>query len=156
MNGLFLVIVYRWILLKLHQAFTQRFQADRGTEFFALKVQKKLKVLCIKFRPNKPGSPYLNGKVERSQKTDKTEFYPTISLKNSKLDDLLAEWQHYYNWYRPHSAHNGKSPIERYFELVEITPYSDEVYKEFNPASECIQNSNYKVDLGLRRLKSCL
>ncbi|CAM6679536.1 hypothetical protein ESCOCK438M_20270 [Escherichia coli] len=24
----------------------------------------------------------------------------------------------YYNWERPHSAHNGKTPMERYFELA--------------------------------------
>ena len=134
----------------------QRFQTDRGTEFFALKVQKKLKKLCIKFRPNKPASPHLNGKVERSQKTDKTELYPTINLKSTDLNDLLAEWQHYYNWDRPHSAHKGKSAIERYFELSEITPYSDEAYKDYNSASERIQNANYKIDLELRRLKRCL
>ncbi len=38
-----------------------------------------------------------NGKVERSQKTDKAEFYATVDLTASNLDDLLAEWQHYYN-----------------------------------------------------------
>ncbi len=52
----------------------QRFQTDRGTEFFAEKVQKLFMQFNIKFRPNKPGSPHLNGKVEHSQKTDKTEF----------------------------------------------------------------------------------
>lgn len=45
----------------------QRIQTDRGLEFFAEKVQLKLMSLGIKFRPNKPGSPHLNGKVERSQ-----------------------------------------------------------------------------------------
>ena len=90
----------------------QRFQTDRGTEFFALKVQKKLKNLCIKFRPNKPASPHLNGKVERSQKTDKTEFYPTINLKSNNIYDLLSEWQHYYNWDRPHSAQKVSRPLK--------------------------------------------
>ena len=46
----------------------QGIQTDRGLEFFAEKVQQKLMSLSIKFRPNKPGSPHLNGKVERSQK----------------------------------------------------------------------------------------
>ena len=32
----------------------QRIQTDRGLEFFAEKVQKKLMSLGIKFRPNKP------------------------------------------------------------------------------------------------------
>ncbi len=46
----------------------------------------------IKFHPNKPGSPHLNGKVERSQKTDKSEFYPTIdvSVGLEELDLLLT------------------------------------------------------------------
>ncbi len=75
----------------------QRIQTDRGREFFAIKAQEKLKEYGIKFRPNKPASPPLNGKVERSQKTDKAEFYATVDLTASNLDDLLAEWQHYYN-----------------------------------------------------------
>lgn len=134
----------------------QRFQTDHSRKFFAVKVQEKLKQLCIKFRPNKPASPHLNGKVERSQKTDKTEFYPTIDLKSNNLDDLLAEWQHHYNWDRPHSAHHGKSPMERYFELSDITPFSDEAYQDYCSASERIQDADYKVDLELRRLKRCL
>lgn len=133
----------------------QRFQTDRGLEFFASKVQKKMKELGIKFRPNKPASPHLNGKVERSQKTDKTEFYPTIDLKSNNVNDLLAEWKHYYNWDRPHSAHHGKSPMERYFELADITPFSDEIQKDYHPESERIQIANYKVDLELRKLKPC-
>jgi len=134
----------------------QRIQTDRGREFFAVKVQEKLKEYCIKFRPNKPGSPHLNGKVERSQKTDKTEFYSTVDLAGDNLDNLLAEWQHYYNWKRPHSAHHGKSPMERYFDLMDDTPYSDEAYENYMPAAERMQDPNYKIDLELRRLKRCL
>ncbi len=74
----------------------QRFQTDRGREFFAVKVQERLKEYGIKFRPNKPASPHLNGKVERSQKTDKAEFYATVDLSADDLKELLAEWQHYY------------------------------------------------------------
>ena len=73
----------------------------------------------IKFRPIKPGSPHLNGKVERSQKTDLEEFYSTVELKSSDLEDRLQEWQHYYNWDRPHGALNGKTPIDRWSELIE-------------------------------------
>lgn len=69
----------------------QRIQTDRGREFFAEKVQKQLMIYGIKFRPNKPASPHLNGKVERSQKTDKSEFYPTIDL-DIGLEELDAYW----------------------------------------------------------------
>lgn len=48
----------------------QRIQSDRGLEFFATKVQEKFMEYGIKFRPVKPASPHLNGKVERSQKTE--------------------------------------------------------------------------------------
>lgn len=41
----------------------QRIQTDRGKEFFAYKVQETLMNWGIKFRPIKPRSPHLNGKV---------------------------------------------------------------------------------------------
>ncbi|MHC3249702.1 DDE-type integrase/transposase/recombinase, partial [Salmonella enterica] len=134
----------------------QRFQTDRGREFFAVKVQERLKEYGIKFRPNKPASPHLNGKVERSQKTDKAEFYATVDLSVDDLKELLAEWQHYYNWERSHSAHNGKTPMERYFELAEQTPYSDAVHANYQPSEEHMQEQNYKLELELRKLKRCL
>jgi len=63
----------------------QRFQTDRGREFFAVKVQEKMMENGIKFRPNKPGSPHLNGKVERSQRTDRDEFYATVELDRNNF-----------------------------------------------------------------------
>lgn len=71
----------------------QRFQIDRGREYFADKVQKKMMSLGIKFRPNKPASPHLNGKVERSQKTDIAEFYATVDIESDDLDNQLAKRQ---------------------------------------------------------------
>jgi transposase InsO family protein len=56
----------------------QRIQTDRGLEFFAEKVQQKQMSLGIKFRPNKPGSPHLNEKVERSKKPTLKSFMPLL------------------------------------------------------------------------------
>lgn len=131
----------------------QRIQTDRGGEFFAIKVQERLKQYGIKFRPNKPASPHLNGKVERSQKTDKVEFYSTIDLSSADIDRFLAEWQHYYNWNRPHNAHMGKTPMERYCEVIDITPLSEEVAANYHPEQEPIQEQNYRLELQLRKLK---
>ena len=69
----------------------QRIQTDRGSEFFAYKVQEQMMKYGIKFRPIRPRSPHLNGKVERSQKTDKLEFYATQDLDDPDLADRLAE-----------------------------------------------------------------
>jgi transposase InsO family protein len=134
----------------------QRVQTDRGMEFFAEKVQKRLMEYCIKFRPNKPASPHLNGKVERSQKTDKEEFYPTVDLTDHNLEDLVAEWQQYYNWERPHSSLGGKSPEEARYALSSVTPFWDEVEEYYHPEKERLQIQNYYDDLQVRKLKLCL
>ncbi len=51
----------------------------------ACQVQYRLMALGIKFRPTKPRSPRLNGKLEHTQRTDLEEFY---SLVDSKAPDL--------------------------------------------------------------------
>ncbi|MVM32487.1 DDE-type integrase/transposase/recombinase [Spirosoma sp. HMF4905] len=79
----------------------QGIQTDRGREFFAYCFQEKLREYCIKFRPIKPRSSHLNGKVERSQQTGLQEFYRTADLKDPALNDRLAEWQFYYNYQAP-------------------------------------------------------
>ncbi|MDC7225958.1 MAG: IS481 family transposase [Spirochaetales bacterium] len=132
----------------------QRFQTDRGKEFFAFKVQERLQEYCIKFRPIKPASPHLNGKVERSQQTDLQEFYPTIDFENKSLeeiDQLLSEWQHYYNWNRPHGSLNGLSPIDRVGDRSKKTPYWDEIEFNYLKSTERIQEQNYYLDLQLRK-----
>jgi transposase InsO family protein len=91
----------------------------------------------------KPRSPHLNGKVERSQRTDLDEFYATVDLKDPMLIDQLSEWQHYYNWDRPHSSLKGKTPIERLTELS----------AKFDPSKERLQEQNYRAELMLRKLK---
>ena len=90
----------------------QRVQSDWETEFFNASFQEELMVHFIKFRPIKPRSPHLNGKVERSQQTDKVEFYNLLNLKDTaiNLPKLLAEWEHFYNHKRPNSALEGKTP----------------------------------------------
>ena len=131
----------------------QRIQTDRGTEFFATKVQEYLMEQSIKFRPIKPGTPHLNGKVERSQQTDLQEFYETVDLSAPDLEDQLEEWQFYYNWHRPHGALNGKSPIDRVCELLEKTPYWADVYNYYDRQNQRIQHQNYYIELQLRKLK---
>ena len=92
----------------------QRIQTDRGTELFAIKVQEYLMKFSIKFRPVRPGAPHLNGKVERSQRTDFDEFYSTVNLESPDLEDQLQEWQHFYNWDRPHGSLSSLSPMDKY------------------------------------------
>ena len=114
----------------------QRVQTDRDNEFFATEVQHKFMELGIKFRPNRPASPHLNGKFERSQKTNKEESYATAKLDLDDLDATLAEWQHYYNWQRSHGSLKGKTPIEKVCELLDETPLSEEVWAHYDVTQE--------------------
>jgi hypothetical protein len=134
----------------------QRIQTDRGLEFFALKFQEKLKQYAIKFRPIKPRSPHLNDKVARSQRTDLEEFYPTIDLKDPNLHQKLADWQDYYNEFRPHDSLGNKTPWEKWNELVMKTPYNDEVEAALDEPKKRLRLQNYKDDLYWQKLKLSL
>lgn len=130
----------------------QRIQTDRGTEFFAYKVQKFLKKNSIKFRPVKPRSPHLNGKVERSQRTDVEEFYSVANLNSEDLAQQLEEWQFFYNWHRPHGSLKAKCPIEIITELSEKTAYWADIYENYDSSKERIKEQNYQDDLKIQRL----
>src|SRR5690606_1255211 len=82
----------------------QRIQSDRGGEFFGFPFQLAMRDHHVRFRPIRPRSPHLNGKVERSQLTDKIEFYATVDLKAPDLGEQLGRWQHFYNYERAHGS----------------------------------------------------
>lgn len=91
---------------------------------------------AIKFRPIRPYSPHLNGKVERSQRTDRVEFYAAVERSDPEMESKLKEWQHFYNWTRPHGSHGGKPPMECYFKKQQSTPLNGEIVGRYNPSLE--------------------
>jgi transposase InsO family protein len=87
-------------------------RTDRGHEFQALfhwhVADKGMRHVYIK-----PRTPQLNGKVERSHRTDKQEFYQLLTYKGDvDLGKKLAEWENFYNYHRPHGAFSGRTPYE--------------------------------------------
>jgi transposase InsO family protein len=87
-------------------------QTDDGHEFQA-KFHWHVEDKGIRHAYIKPSSPQLNGKVERSHRSDEQEFYQLLSYKGDvNLEQKLAEWERFYNLARPHSAHNGRTPYE--------------------------------------------
>jgi transposase InsO family protein len=132
---------------------TQAIQTDRGREFFAYCFQEKLMDYGIKFRPIPPRSPHLNGKVERSQRTDLDEFYATIDVKSPDLPQRLQEWQDHYNQYRSHGALIGRTPWQAWLEKLAVTPFHDEVEANFDPSTERFRHPNYRLDLQLAQQK---
>lgn len=91
-------------------------QTDNGAEFgssFHWHVLDK----GLGHRYIKPRTPRLNGKVERSHRTDEEEFYQMLDgivIDNSKLfKEKLEAWEKFYNFQRPHGSLKGKTPYER-------------------------------------------
>ena len=87
-------------------------RTDRGHEFqaqFHWHVEDKgMRHVYIK-----PRSPQLNGKVERSHRTDQEEFYQLLTYTDDvDLNKKLTEWEQFYNFDRPHGAFNGNTPYE--------------------------------------------
>jgi transposase InsO family protein len=131
----------------------QRIQTDRGREFFAYCFQEKLMDYGIKFRPVKPASPHLNGKVERSQRTDIEEFYATVDLKAPDLSQQLQSWQDYYNQHRPHGSLGGRTPWQVWYERTSITPFTDEVETKYDRSAERLRHPVYRIDQQLMQTK---
>lgn len=111
----------------------QHIQTDWGTEFFNDAFLEELHEHFIKFRPIKPRSPHLNGKVERTQQTDKTEFWSFFDLTDTSLDlaYLAVEWQEFYNKKRPHSALNGETPYQKLKLVENLIPIQPDVTSKF-------------------------
>jgi transposase InsO family protein len=87
-------------------------RTDNGHEFQA-KFNWHVQDLGMEHVYIKPRTPRLNGKVERSHLTDRLEFYQLLDYKDDvDLLKKLAEWEAFYNFHRPHSAHAGKTPYE--------------------------------------------
>ena len=87
-------------------------RTDNGHEFQA-KFHWHVEDQGIRHAYIKPASPQLNGKVERSHRTDQQEFHQLLTYTDDvDLHEQLAEWENFYNLSRPHGAFNGKAPYE--------------------------------------------
>lgn len=87
-------------------------RTDNGHEFQA-KFHWHVEDKGIRHAYIKPSSPQLNGKVERSHRSDEQEFYQLLTYKGDvDLEAKLDEWERFYNFARPHGAFNGRTPYE--------------------------------------------
>jgi transposase InsO family protein len=87
-------------------------RTDHGHEFQA-KFHWHVEDLGINHIFIRVRTPRLNGKVERSHRTDKIEFYQLLSYTDDvDLNERLEEWENFYNYFRPHRSLDGKTPYE--------------------------------------------
>lgn len=88
-------------------------QVDGGSEFMA-EFETECEQRNIKLYVLPPRSPKLNGGVERCNGAWRYEFYACTDLPGSlaELNPLIDDWQHTYNFVRPHGALSGLTPSE--------------------------------------------
>ncbi|MDO8590722.1 MAG: integrase core domain-containing protein [bacterium] len=62
------------------------------------------------------GTPTDNPRVERSHLTDEIEFYRRGGFKKTfeEQAEAIKEWEHFYNWTRPHQALGYLTPVAFY------------------------------------------
>ena len=72
---------------------------------------------------SRSGTPTDNPRVELSHLTDEMEFYQHANLYDTfeKQKQKLSEWEHTYNYVRPHQALGNLTPME-FYELWKINP----------------------------------
>lgn len=65
----------------------------------------------------KKHSPWQNGIVERSHRTDNEQLFRQFSFASpEERRYLLRLWEHEYNYKRPHQGLAGKTPMQVYLE----------------------------------------
>ena len=90
----------------------QSIRTDCGHEFQA-KFHWHVEDKGIRHVYIKPRSPQLNGKAERSHRTDQEEFYQLLDyVDDVDLNKKLAQWKRFYNLTRPHGAFGRQTPYE--------------------------------------------
>jgi transposase-like protein len=129
----------------------QRIQTDRGQEFFAYKVQDQLRDWRIKFRPVRPRSPHLNGKVERVQRTALEEFWAAADLDDPEIASRFIDWQGFYNADRPHTSLGGRTPAERLEQLRDKIPEPHAIDAAYDRKREWDRQQHYVWDIGAPR-----
>ena len=97
-------------------------QVDGGSEFRD-EFEQACEDLGVPLFVLPPKSPKLNACVERANGTSRYEFYPfyegalTVKAVNLKL----AEYQRYYNYYRPHDGIGLETPSDYYQKYFQAT-----------------------------------
>ena len=87
-------------------------RTDRGHEFQA-RFHWHVEDLGMRHVYIKPRTPQLNGKVERSNRTDQTEFYQLLTYTDYVDPNVkLKAWEDFYNYDRPHLSLEGKTPYD--------------------------------------------
>ena len=92
----------------------ERVMTDNGSCYKSFAFRAACKRLGLRHIRTKPYTPKTNGKVERFIQTSLREWAYAMAYENSRQrKHQLPTWLHRYNWHRPHTGINDRTPISR-------------------------------------------
>jgi transposase InsO family protein len=92
----------------------RRLLTDNGGAFRSKIFRAACLELGIRQKFTRPYRPQTNGKAERFIQSALREWAYGITYNHStERTQMLAKWQHHYNWHRPHQGIGGVPPISR-------------------------------------------
>jgi transposase InsO family protein len=87
---------------------------DNGSAFRAKSFSRECTSLSLKHRFTRPYRPQTNGKAERFIQSALREWaYGFVYNDSDERQAMLHEWNHHYNWHRPHQGIGGRAPMSR-------------------------------------------
>lgn len=93
---------------------TERVMTDNGSAYRSRCFADELRQRGIAHRFTRPYTPRTNGKAERFVQTALREWAYAYTYRHSaERTHQLADWQHFYNHHRRHSALGFQPPISR-------------------------------------------
>jgi len=92
----------------------ERIMTDNGSAYKSLAFRDLLNSQGVRHTRTRPYTPRTNGKAERFIQTVLREWaYAQPFQSSDERARAMHPWLHTYNTCRPHSALNGKSPLDR-------------------------------------------
>jgi len=92
----------------------KRLLTDNGGAFRSHDFAKACSELNIRHRFTRPYRPQTNGKAERFIQSALREWAYGFVYQNSlERTHKLDQWNHHYNWHRPHQGIGGVAPMTR-------------------------------------------